>query len=462
MTALHREEMNPTPPLAPAEVAGSQRRHQPDPVRARRMAVRISLQTKILFGTILLGATLFGVSRAMQLLHLRSFALEFFIELGAMVAISAVFGIALLTHFARIRRVDQLSRSAIEISHGDLSQPPPFELSTDRFGHDEIDDLALAITHMQENLRELVGHVQRTALSVSKSADDLQQSAEDVGTATDEVALSMRQINQGAGDQNHLVSHASGVIRDMANSIQRASASASEAARAAVDTSEVAKLSGGTASLAGEKIKKVFARIEEASQVVFALDEKIQEISEIVDAITHVAQQTNLLALNATIEAARAGESGRGFSVVAEEVRKLADSSGYSTEQISRLSREIASQAQAVVTAMKDGTDELGGGREDINAIVGALATIADSAREAEGRITSISDLTREQIDGSAQMVQAIEDISKVARANVSSTATVHAVIEEQTQAVARLNGAAQELTNLSIELQVLIQRFKL
>ncbi len=462
MTALHREDIPPTPHLASAEMAGVQRKHLSEPAPDRRLAMRISLQTKILFGTILLGATLFGLSRAMRLLHIKSFALEFIIELGMMVGVSAIFGIALLMHFARIRRVDQLSRAAIEISHGDLSQPPPFELSMDRFGHDEIDDLALAITHMQENLRELVGHVQRTAQSVSKSADDLQQSAEDVGTSTDEVALSMRQINQGAGDQNHLVSHASGVIRDMANSIQRASASASEAARAAVDTSDAAELSGGAARLAGEKIKKVFARIEEASQGVFALDEKIQEISKIVDAITHVAQQTNLLALNATIEAARAGESGRGFSVVAEEVRKLADSSGRSTEQISRLSREIASQAQAVVTAMKEGTDELGGGREDVNTIVGALSAIADSAREAEGRITSISELTREQIDGSAQMVQAIEDISKVARANVSSTATVHAVIEEQTRAVARLNGAAQELTNLSIELSALIRRFKL
>ena len=462
MTTLLREEPNPEPLLSSKERAVSQRKPLPEPGRARRMAMRISLQTKIMCGTTLLGATLFALSRALRLLPLKSFALGFALELGLMVGVAALFGIVMLTHFARIRRVDQLSRSAIEISHGDLSQPAPFELSTDRFGHDEIDDLALAITHMQENLCELVGHVQKTAQSVAKSADDLQQSAENVGTSTDEVALSMRQINQGAGDQNHLVSHASGVIRDMASSIQRASTSASEAARAAVDTSDAAKLSGGAASLAGEKIKKVFARIEEASQGVFALDEKIQEISKIVDAITHVAQQTNLLALNATIEAARAGESGRGFSVVAEEVRKLADSSGRSTEQISRLSREIASQAQAVVAAMKEGTDELGGGREDVNTIIRALATIADTARDAEGRITSISDLTREQIDGSSQMVQAIEDISKVARQNVSSTATVHAVIEEQTQAVARLNGAAQELTNLSIELQVLIRRFKL
>lgn len=425
--------------------------------------MKLSLRTKILSGTTLLGATLFVLSRILRLFPMDSFALELSIELGVMVSVSLLFGIFILTHFTRIRRVDQLSRSALEISHGDLSQPPPFALTKDNsIGHDEIDDLALAIVHMQQNLRELVGHVQRTAQSVAKSADDLQKSAENVGTSTDEVVLSMRQINKGAGDQNHLVSHASGVIRDMANSIQRASTSASEAARAAIDTSDAAKLSGGAASLAGEKIKKVFARMEEASQGVFALDEKIQEISKIVDAITHVAQQTNLLALNATIEAARAGESGRGFSVVAEEVRKLADSAGRSTEQVVRLSREIASQEQVVVTAMKEGTDELGGGREDVNMIIRALGTIADSAREAEGRITSISDFTREQIDGSAQMVQAIEDISKVARANVNSTATVHAVIQEQTRAVARLNGAASELMNLSIELQALIRRFKL
>lgn len=437
----------------------SQRRQLSE--RRRSMAVRISIRTKIAAGTSLLGAVLFGISRLIGTAELPAVP-AIALELALMVGLAALWGAILLSAFARIRRIDQLSRAAMEISKGDLSKPAPFVPSTDSFGHDEIDDLALSIAHMQENLRELVGHVQKTAQSVAGSADELQQAAENVGTATDEVAGSMREINKGVGDQDRLVGRASDVIGGMADSIQRASVQASEAARVAADTSDSARLSGGTAALAGEKIKKVFARIEQASSGVFALDDKIHEVSTIVDAITHLAQQTNLLALNATIEAARAGESGRGFSVVAEEVRKLADNSAAAAEQISLLAREIAAQAQTVVSAMTESTDDLGGGREDVNTIIRALGTIAQSAKDAESRVRSISEFTSDQLEGSAQMVQAIRDLSKVARANADSTSTVHTVIEEQTRAVDRLNGAAQELTNLSIELQVLVRRFKL
>lgn len=468
MASIQRDEQNKDFPLGAGQGRPvSQRAAVPSGTMAQklRLGVGLSLHTKIVLSTGLMGAVLFGISRAIRGLdeanHL-PFGVMFALELGAMVVLTALFGAVMTSKIARLRRVDQLSRAAMEISRGDLSQPAPFTPSTDKFGHDEIDDLALAITHMQENLRELVGHVQRTALSVSKSADDLQQSAEYVGNSTDEVALSMRQINQGAGDQDKLVGHASELIGGMASSIQLVSDSASEAAKVAADASDSARLSGETATLAGDKIKKVFARIEEASQGVFALDEQIHEVSTIVDAISHLARQTNLLALNATIEAARAGEAGRGFSVVAEEVRALADNSADASERISRLARDIATQAQGVVVAMTESTDELGGGREDVNTIVRALSTISESAKNAEERVSSISEQTRSQLEGSGQMVQAMGNISKVADANLKAAANVHAVILEQTQAVAQLNGAAQELTNLSIELQVLVKRFKL
>ena len=235
-----------------------------------------------------------------------------------------------------------------------------------------------------------------------------------------------------------------------------------EAARSAGDTSGAAEFSGNAARLAGEKVKKVFSRIESASEEVFAFGEKTQEISKIVDAITNVAQQTNLLALNATIEAARAGEYGRGFAVVAEEVRKLAETAGRSAEGISRISREIAAQASAVVGAMKEGIEELGDGREDLNNIIRALEAITDTARKAAERVNNISELSRDQLDGSAEMVKAIEHISGVARSNASLTEAVHAVIQEQTAAVAQMTSSAQELTNLSLELQTVVTRFRL
>src|SRR6185295_16088586 len=218
---------------------------------------------------------------------------------------------------------------------------------------------------------------------------------------------------------------ASKAINEMATALTRTTASADESTKAATATSAAADQGSRAAVLAGEKVKKVFSRIETASQEVFAFGEKTQEISKIVDAITHVAQQTNLLALNATIEAARAGEYGRGFAVVADEVRKLAESAGRSAEQISKLARDISGQSTAVVSAMKEGIEELTEGREDLTTIVRSMGSITDTARKGAEKVHLISESAREQQKGSDEMVTEIKQISGVAQENASSTEAI-------------------------------------
>jgi methyl-accepting chemotaxis protein len=194
--------------------------------------------------------------------------------------------------------------------------------------------------------------------------------------------------------------------------------------------------------------------MEGSAGLVHGFGERTQKIGKIVEVITGISQQTNLLALNAAIEAAHAGEYGRGFSVVADEIRKLSEATRRSAEEITALVGEIGRESAKVLVTMESGTLEIREGREVIDTVRGSLETIIEGTVEVARGVGEISALAAEQARGSEEMVKATDEISRIAEDNAAAT-------EELTASLEQMAGSAKELAALADGLRLTASRFR-
>ena len=357
------------------------------------------------------------------------------------------------------RDIGMITVTTEAISQGDLTRE--IVLPSSRFP-DESRDLATAINGMVDNLRSLVRHIGEASAKVSGEAGTLSSSALEINASTEEVVQAIEQISQGAEAQAEMVGKSAKTIHEMAISVELVAKRAREAAKAARDTSLTAQQGTELAHESLELMKNVFAGIEQAGRQYGELNNRLQQVGKIADFIAEIARQTNMLALNASIEAVRAGEFGKGFAVVAEEVRKLADGTSKSAGEIVGLITVLKEESQAVHATFAESSQAIRDGKKNIDTTAGAFQAIVQTVLETERKANSIADLAQIQTDGAQKMVQAIDEIAKVAEDNAASTEQVSVATEEQSVAMQEMVHATQELSTLAGELLTLVTRFQL
>jgi len=350
--------------------------------------------------------------------------------------------------------ISDLAAVTREIAAGDLTKEV-------RAGGDrELAALADAFRTMLEQLRMVVGQIQSSSGALSGSAANFSATAQQMSTSGEEIASATEHIAKGAEMQVEVVERAAGRIRQGAAAVTRIV----ERARAAAETSAVAGESaqrGGTAAAAAlEKMRQVFEKMDASVDLVHGFGERTQKIGKIVDVITGISQQTNLLALNAAIEAAHAGEYGRGFSVVADEIRKLSEATRRSAEEITSLVVEIGQESAKVLVSMESGTVEIREGRVVIDTVRGSLEEIIRGTVEVALGVREIFTLAAEQARGSEDMVKATDEISRIAEDNAAATEEASAATQELTASLEQMAGSAQELANLAVGLRQTASRF--
>ncbi len=385
-------------------------------------------------------------------------------SLGSMIArdliigglsITVAFLIAVLISQRITRQLRSLAAVARVISEGDLTRTVAVTVD------DEVGELAASFEQMVTSLRAIVREVKATAEAVTQSATVLSGSADQMSVSTEEIAGTVEQIAKGAEQQASLVERTSRVIKEMATSINEIAARAKSAADAASEAGYTAQTGGKSVKEAMNRMKELFGIIESSTLGVKGFTERTAQIGTIVDVITKIAQQTHLLALNATIEAARAGEYGKGFTVVAEEIRKLATEAATSAEKITAIIKEIQGESTRVISAMEVATREVNAGKDVLSYTGEALEDIVRVVVGEVNKVQEISSLTQRQIQGAEELVKTVDEIAKVAEDNAASTEEASAATTEQTAAMEQMAASAQKLSALSGTLRSLVTHFK-
>jgi methyl-accepting chemotaxis protein len=326
---------------------------------------------------------------------------------------------------------------------------------------DETFELADGLRGMLASLRELVVQVQRTSDRVSGAALDLARSLQVTRKGNEDISSTIADVAQGVAHQQRLLDSVSKLIHDIASATELNAGRAREAFGFAAEANQKANSGVDVSKLAIEKMKTVFERIEQTGEKVFELEHKTSHVHQITEMITSVAQRTNLLSLNASIEAARAGEAGRGFSVVADEIRKLAESAGRSADEISKLIHEIQAETHEVADEMRLSSQVINEGREDVNTIALSLEQIRGAVGEASTRAEDIFQEADTQARDAERIVSSMAEISNLGAANARSVDEVAGTSADQTASVAETVGSVGSLTELAEELRAALRRFE-
>jgi len=353
--------------------------------------------------------------------------------------------------------IGKMADAARKIADGDLS----IEAVAVK-NKDEIGDLANAFNTMIESLKSVIKSVLEASQKVASSSQQLSTTSEETTSAAEEVASTINQLAEGAGKQAEDASQASVMVNQITESIQHVAENANSAAMASTNITKEANNGLNEAKRAVEKIENIKKVTEESSESVKALGNESIKIGEIVEVIKGISDQTNLLALNAAIEAARAGEQGRGFAVVADEVRKLAEQSSSSAVQIADLIGNIQNETNKVINIMSVATNEVSDGVEAVNKAGNSFENIFNHINNITSQIQELSASVQQVAEGSRSMNESIENIASIAEETAAAGEEISAASEEQTAAMEEIANMAQELSKLAEELEINVSRFKI
>ena len=345
-----------------------------------------------------------------------------------------------------------------DIAAGDFSKDVAEHSMQDK---SEFGELSHSVDKMNRNIRSLIKQMLNTSEQLAAASEQLTASAEQSAQASNQVAESITDVAKGAEKQLGMSLTAKQVVEEMAKGINQVTQNTVAVATSAEKTSATAGEGGKAIEKTIEQMGTIEHRTDDAATVISELEGKSKQIDNIVGLISSIADQTNLLALNAAIEAARAGDAGRGFSVVAEEVRKLAEQSANATKDITVLIQEVQEKTKIAVSFMDESKKEVKTGAKLIDFAGENFNEILTMIKGIANQINEISAATEELTSGTEDVVTVAGNITTETKKAAEATETVSAATEEQSASMQEIASASTHLSKMATDLQNEIRKFK-
>jgi len=344
--------------------------------------------------------------------------------------IVAGLGFVFLLRVLLTKPVNNLIETVKDVATGDGDLTK--RLNVDR--KDEIGRLSHWFDVFLENLHTIIS--------------DVANATREVASASTEIAASAEEMSAGMEEQQRQAGQVSSAVEEMNASVTEVAQKATGAADSSRSAGEQAQAGGEIVSQTINGMEAISTEVNESAEAVGELGKRGEQIGEVINVINDIAEQTNLLALNAAIEAARAGEHGRGFAVVADEVRKLAERTTKATEEVAESIQAIQSETDTAVKRMQSGRERVSQGVDLARQAGESLQSIVSGSQEVASMIQTIAAAAEEEYAASGEIARNMEPSN--------------AVLNESAQAVQQSAGAASQLSAKAEQLQALVDRFKL